>query len=407
MGYFSQALYGLSWVGSFRLVTRLIAFGRIAILARLLSPDQFGVYGIATLVLAFLEITTETGINVVLIQEKKNLAKYVNTAWIVSISRGLLIALVILLTSPFIARFFNSPQSFRLILLISLVPLLRGFINPSIIKFQKELQFNKDFVLRTTVFVVDSAVSVILALIIQDPIALIWGLLAGVIAEVLISHAFVSPKPRFAYDASQVKEIVKRGKWVTFAGIFDYLFRQTDDAVVGKLLGEHQLGIYQNAYKIATLPITEIGHVVFKVVFPVMTKMSLYKDRLKVAYYKTTAGVALLTLPVVLVVFVFPREVVLVLLGDKWVEAVPIIRILCVYGFVRAVIGVSYSLFLALKKQEYVTITTLVGILGLGISVVPLATLYGLVGVAASTVVGSLATVLPAVYFVRKALRTL
>src|SRR3989344_8381370 len=145
MGYTKHAITGFSWMGLQKLVRRLIGYIRIAILARILTPEQFGVFGIATLSLAFLEIFTETGINVFLIQEKENIDKYINTAWVISIFRGVLIGILLLLTANFISSSFNSPNSYGLLVLASVIPVLRGFINPSIIKLRKELKFNLYF----------------------------------------------------------------------------------------------------------------------------------------------------------------------------------------------------------------------------------------------------------------------
>jgi len=93
-------------MGGLRVSTRLLAFVKIAILARILTPSQFGLFGIALLVLAFLETMTESGINIFLIQEKAKLERYNDTAWLVSIFRGLLISLIIFLSADAISSFF-------------------------------------------------------------------------------------------------------------------------------------------------------------------------------------------------------------------------------------------------------------------------------------------------------------
>ncbi|MCX6706305.1 MAG: oligosaccharide flippase family protein, partial [Candidatus Woesebacteria bacterium] len=148
MGYFKDTLKGLSWMGGLRGSTRIIAFIKILILARILSPNEFGLFGIAMLFLSLLEIISETGVNIFLIQEGDDIDSFIDTAWIVSIVRGILIALVLFLLSPTISRFFNSPQSLNIMYLISLAPLIRGFINPSVVKFQKNLLFAKEFIYR-------------------------------------------------------------------------------------------------------------------------------------------------------------------------------------------------------------------------------------------------------------------
>jgi len=96
MGYTKQTIKGISWIGAFRIVTRIISFARTALLARLLTPRDFGVFGIATLVLSFLEIVTETGINIILVQKKENINEFINTAWVTSIIRGVLISIFII-----------------------------------------------------------------------------------------------------------------------------------------------------------------------------------------------------------------------------------------------------------------------------------------------------------------------
>ena len=108
MGYTKDTMRGVGWVGGLRLITRIVSFARIAILARLLSPVQFGVFGIAMLVTALLEVFTETGVNIILVQEKKDIKEYINSAWIVSIVRGIAISTIIFFSASFVSIFFHS-----------------------------------------------------------------------------------------------------------------------------------------------------------------------------------------------------------------------------------------------------------------------------------------------------------
>ena len=213
MGYSKQAFIGISWMSAFRLVSRIIATGRGVLLARILTPAQFGIFGIASIILSFLEILTETGINIFLIQEKNNIDKYISSAWLVSILRGSFICIAIIITAPIIVNFFNMQELYRFLFLISLVPLIRGFINPSIVKFQKELQFRKEFWLRTAIYTFDSATSIVLALILMDAIGFVWGLIAGAILEVILSYIFFKPWPSLKFEFNLVKLIINRGRW--------------------------------------------------------------------------------------------------------------------------------------------------------------------------------------------------
>ena len=127
MGYSKDIVKGISWIGSLSFLTKAAGFLEVIILARILAPAQFGAYSIALIALGLLETITETGVNIVLIQEK-NTEKYINSAWIVSIIRGIVISIVLIISAPFVSSFFHSSESLSLLYLVSVVPFLRGFI---------------------------------------------------------------------------------------------------------------------------------------------------------------------------------------------------------------------------------------------------------------------------------------
>lgn len=405
MAYFRSAVRGISWMGLLRGSMRGMTLVKVVILARILTPSQFGVYGIALLVLGLLEILTETGINIVLIQEEGKTDKYISTAWVVSIFRGILISLIILVSAPFIATFFDSPNALNLIRFASLIPFARGFINPSIVKFQKNLEFNKEFWFRFLLFFVDTAFAISLGIITKSEYAFIWGMFIAAIIEVGISFFIVKPVPKVEFDFTKIKKVIARGKWITLAGTFEYFFQHLDDIVVGKLLGTAPLGLYQQAYRVSTLPISEVGEVFNKVTFPTYTKISEDRERLKKAFLKVTSVISLLVIPFGLILFFFAREVVLILLGDKWLEAVGALKVLAIFGIIKAISNSAYSLFLSVKRQEIITLITLVGILGLAIPLIPLINKFGIVGAGYATIIGALVGLPIGIYHLSRVFR--
>ena len=392
-------------MGALRLFLRSLTYLRLAILARVLDPGSFGVFGIASLVLAFLEIVTETGINVFLIQDEGKLNKYVNSAWVVSIIRGFLISIILIISAPLISKFFNSPESKNLVYLISIIPFIRGFINPSIIKLQKNLEFNKEFFLRSGIFAFDSVVTIILAFIYKSASSFIFGMLASVLLELVVSHIFISPKPKLNFVSEQVKEIIKRGKWITVNGILSYLFTHVDDFIVGRILGTANLGYYQMSYKVSELPITEVSNVFHNVTFPIFVKIRNDKDRVKSAYLKTTLTISVLTILFGLIIFLFTKEFVSIILGEKWLPIVDTLKILTVAGVVRAIMGEAQAVFLAFKKQEYVTCSTLVALLIIVVTIIPLISKFGIIGASISTLIAVLLTAPMIIFFVLKVFR--
>ena len=266
--YSKRTIVGFSWISAFRVLSRGVGFIKIVIIARLLVPAQFGIFGIASLSLAFLEILTEAGINVFLVQEKKDIKEYINDAWLVSIIRGVIIASFIIFTAPFVVAFFEIPQSIGIISLISIVPLIKGFINPAEVKFQKELQFNKEFYFRSAIFSLDSSVAVIASLITHSAIGLVFGLIAGALLEVILSFILIKPTPTFKFNLHKIIKIFHKGKWVTLYGILNYAASRGDSVAIGRTVGAGALGIYQMGYTIATLPISEIADVANRVRHP-------------------------------------------------------------------------------------------------------------------------------------------
>ena len=402
MGYTKDTMRGVGWVGGLRLITRIVSFARIAILARLLSPVQFGVFGIAMLVTALLEVLTETGINVILVQEKNDIKEYVDSAWIVSIIRGIIISIVIFFSAAFVSGFFRSPDSIFLIQLISIIPLIRGFINPSSVKFQKNLEFYKEFWYRFVIFSFDAVVAIVFAYITKSAISLVFGLLAGVIIEVILSFLVVKPIPHLYFNKEYISRIFHRGKWITLSGIFNYLYHNADNIVVGRILGTSSLGLYEMAYKISMLPITEISDVVSKVTFPVYSKIAEDIRRLKKAFLTTLLYISISSILFGLTLLIFTEQIVRIVLGSQWISIVPVLKILVIFGIIRAISGSTSTLFLAVQRQEYITVVTLVSIGTLAITIVPLVVNLGLIGAGLPALLGSVFSLPFMIYFTLK-----
>lgn len=399
-----EVVKGISWMGGLRVITRGLSLLKFVILARFLSPEQFGIYGVAILLLGLTEIVTETGINVFLIQRKESINEYIDTAWVISIARGIAIGILIFLLAPLIAALFSIPEAVTIIRLTAMVPFIKGFINPAEIKFQKDLDFNKEFYFRSTLFLVDAGIAIGLGILMQSELALILAMIVSAKLEVLVSLFVIKPQPRLKYEMKKVREIIKEGKWITFAGTFEYLFQHLDDILVGRLLGAYSLGLYQQAYRISTLPISESEQIISRVTLPVYANISGDRKQLRSSFLKITSAIALFVIPFGLLLMIFSREIILLLFGEIWLPAVPALRVLAVFGIIKALSNSGYPLFLSLKKQRVVTYVTTAGILGLSIPLVPLINQFGIVGAAYATILGSFASIIATIYFLFKTL---
>jgi O-antigen/teichoic acid export membrane protein len=402
MGYFKDAFKGVSWMATLRGVVRGLAIVKIAILARVLSPAQFGNYGIALLVLGFLEVLTETGINVFLIQETEDTRSYLDSAWVVSIIRGLLVALIILVSIPLVVHFFNAPNVTFLLYLTAGIAFVRGFINPMEVTFQKKLQFKKDFFFEGFLYLVDASVAIGLGIITHSESAMVIGMLAAAAAEVVLSFIIFKDRPKLSIEKSKVAKVISSGKWITGAGIFSYIFQNIDNVTVGKVLGTSSLGYYQQAYRISTLPVSEVGNIFNKVTFPVYVTIGGDKERLKKAFTKTLGVIAALVIPFTIIILFFSRPVILIFLGEEWLVIEPVLKILAVFGALKSVLNFSYSLFLSLKLQKYAMYSEMMGILGMGIAIYPMTLKYGIFGAGASTIIAFVCSLPVVIYGLHK-----
>lgn len=398
MGYTKDAIRGFSLLSGVRVITRILSLVKNIIIARILYPSQFGAFGIATLALTFTEIITETGINTFLIAEKEDIDKYINTSWLVSIIRGFIIFLLIFISAPFVSGFFKNSESKFLLVLISFVPLVRGFINPSVVKFQKHLFFHKQFFYQTSVLLVGSIFSIIFIIVTEKTESLVYAMLISAFFEMFVSFFIAKPKPRLSFEFPLFKKVVGYGKWITASTIFNYFYQHGDDITVGRILGAGSLGLYDMAYRISLVPLSDVSDVVSQVTFPVYIKISGDSRRLKKAFLKTLSVVVLITLPVSIILFLFPREIILLIFGAKWLGATSALKVLGVFGFVRAVSSFMQSVFLSLGKQNLFTLVSLVGLLGLGVTIVPFTIWWGITGAAASALVGTFLTI-PVIFY--------
>lgn len=390
MGYFKQALNGISWMGALRAFTRSLALIKIAILARILLPSQFGIYGIATLVLGFLEMLTETGINIFLIQQKEKIDEYIDSAWVVSIIRGFLIGIAIFILAPYIAIYFDSPNVVFILRLISILPVIRGLLNPSCVKFQKNLEFNKQFLYDSGVFLVDTIFAISLGLITKSENSLVYAMIISTSVECILSYVLFRPLPKWIFQKEKTLEVINRGKWITGAGIFNYLFQNLDDILVGKILGTVSLGIYQQAYKISTLPVSEVGEVFNRVTFPIYVNLKDDKKRLRQAFLKTLLIICIFVIPFGFLVFKFPQEIIVTILGKNWLSATAVLQILAIFAVIKAISNSFFSLFLGIGKQEVVTYITLASTVCLIAILYPLIKIFGILGAGYATIIATL-----------------
>jgi lipopolysaccharide exporter len=391
-GLSQRVARGGVWVFAMRITNRLLRFASTIILARVLAPTDFGLFGIALLAMSALDTFSNVGLNFALVQKKQDIIPYLNTAWTVQAIRGGLMALVLVVTAPYVADFFATPAAKPILQIIGLSTLIFGFTNIGVIYFQKDLEFHKQFAYEFSGTLAYVIVAISAVLLLRNVWALVFGLLAGTLAQLIVSY-FIHPyRPRLRFNWGQFKELFNFGKWVLGSSLLIYLVTQGDNIVVGKLLGAAALGFYQMAYQISNMPATEITHVISQVTFPAYSKLQADIPKLKDAYLKVLQLTTFLSFPVAGLIFVLAPDFTRIFLGEKWLPMVPAMQILVFAGLLRSIQATIGPLFMGMGNPKLDTKGQCLRLLVLAISIYPLTIHFGISGASLAVVASILAT---------------
>lgn len=404
MSYQRSFLIGFGWNGSLKVVSKVISAIKLAILARLLSPTDYGLFSLVLVSISLIEVFTESGINTILIQSDKKLEQYVDTAWIFSIARGIIIFSVMIVLSKAMPWFYHEPKLFSLIFFASVIPLIRGFINPAIIGFYKELDFRKDTYYRFSLVIVDFVAAVFFGLILKNTFALILPMFFSAIADVIISFRFTAIRPQFRFDKQIFQEIFAQSKWLNNITILDYLNKNVDNLIVGRMLGTGDLGMYQSGFSVSQSATSELGLSVIHASFPIYSRMTEDKTRLKRAFLKVASTFCLFLLIPTVLFILFPNVVASIQFGQKWSGIAVILPLLALAGYVQGFLNIASTVFTAQKKFHYLTISLGIMLVTLVTGLFILIPSYGLLGAAYSVLIAKVVTVPFYCFFLYKTL---
>jgi O-antigen/teichoic acid export membrane protein len=374
----------------------------------MLGPAPLGNYGLAFLAIAVAEVFTETGINIVLLKNPKKLTQYIHVAWLVSIVRGGVISLILGLSAHWLSGYYHSPALFGLLLWASLIPLTRGFINPAIISFRQNLEFEKEAALRTFLQAFDVIVGFLLVFVFHDVVGLVWGTGLAAVLEVILSFALFRtwPQPWLA-QWKLVPALYHETKFVIGSGILQYLSENLDNIMVGKILGPAGLGLYQSAYKLASTLTIDLGSLIGQVMYPIFARIVHAKESVSHLLVTTQLAMTIVFLILAIPLYAFTQQMVLLILGPQWLEVIPTVRWLYIACALKSSLSVWNTLsILGENLKHYVAINGLMTAVMAG-AILVLAPRFGVQG-AGMAVFLSVIVIFPyAVVVLQKALQRL
>lgn len=378
-----RSVTGGIWLTLLNVSGRVFQILTVVVLARLLTPREFGVVGVAMLVIVGLRRVSKLGLNDALIFNKKtNVDPYLNTAWVMNIARGLVITVTLALVAPLIAGVFSEPRVTEVLRVMAIGPLLFSLKNPAIVYFRKHMEFHRQFGYEVSGDVVYFLVAVGYALFDPSVWALAFGYLGRNVARLFASYILHGNRPRPAFDLSYAKEMIDYGKWITGSHMANYIRNEGDDIFIGWLLGPAALGFYQMAYRLSNAPATEVTHVISRVTFPAYSEVQDDKEMLRAAFLKTVRLSAFVAAPMAVGIGVVTPTFVRAVLGEQWLAMIVPMQILALYGLQRGYASSFGSVWQATGNPDYLVKLQLFTVAVMAIFIYPASVRYGISGAA-------------------------
>ncbi len=328
----NRTLKGLFWVSSSFGLQTVFQIITLSILARLLQPADFGLVSVALVIVGFSQMFSQIGIGPALIQRKELELSHISTAFTASIIFGLLLAAVIFLLAPALAGFFKMQPLVKVVRVMSIIFLVNSvsIVAESLLK--RELKFKVIAKVQVLSYTLGyGAFGISLAFLGYG----VWALVIANLAQAFIKSVlllFSQPHSKLLqWDRPAFNDLIYFGGGFTIARICNYIGREGDKMVVGRFLGAGALGLYGRAYQLMAVPATIIGQVLDDVLFPAMAKVQHQPDRLLKSYRRAIVLIALLILPTSGAMIFLAPEIIHLLLGQGWKEAIVPFQIL-VFG---------------------------------------------------------------------------
>jgi len=332
----SHLLRGSVWMIASRWAMRFVGLISTMILARLLLPEDFGLVAMALLVYGLLETISYAGVDLALMRKGTDSRDYYDTAWTVQILQGLFVMLCLSAMAPLIAAYFNEPRALAVILLTAPRALLESLTNIGVVAFRKELDFAKEFRFQLALKAINFVVVVSAALLWRNYWALVFGSLFSAVLSVALSYWMHPYRPRLSL--ARAREIWSFSQWLMISRIGSYLNRRCDEFVVGGIGGSTAMGSYHVATELATLPSNELVMPIRRAMYPTLTKIADQREEFVRLVLWSFSAVAAMCLFVAFSLFSLAPEIVALVLGGKWGDAVPLIRWLAIFGGLSALV---------------------------------------------------------------------
>jgi len=368
-----KTITGLTWSGFSQGIKQVSQFIITALLARLLSPDDFGLLGMATVFTGFVSIFSEMGVSGALVQNQNADDRHYSSAFWLNIVVGIFLTLGFISLAPLVAGFYQKEQLQPILAALSLNFFLSAFTIIQQAILSKQMDFKSLAICEVTGVIVGGLVGIGFAFSGAGVWSLVYQSLTFNLVNSILLWFFSSWRPKFTFSMAAIKDIFSFSANITAFQIVNYFARNVDYLLIGKFLGTHWLGLYTLAFKLMMVPLQNISWVLAKVMFPALSKIQDDLPKVGEVYIKMLQLISVVTFPLMLILFIVAPQFIHVVYGEQWYPVIDLIRIFCFCGMMQSVATTVGTIFQALGRAD---VQFKMGLLGAAIST--LAVIIGL-----------------------------
>lgn len=377
------------WVVLGFVLDKGLALVQVMILARLLTPSDFGLMAMSSAVLLVLFTLSELGLDSAIIARRDVHADDLAVAWTLSCARAGVLASGLWCSADVVAGAMHTPELAVFLKVHALSCFFQGAQSPAMALLLRRLELKQrvrmDLIRRT----VEMTVTIGLALWLQSVWALLCGQLVGFAFGCMVSYVVAPFRPRWVLAGPSLHYFLHFGKWVNVTTVLTVAVMSGGEFLVGRVLGADALGLYQIALAIPLLLGVRATVMIGQVSLPTYAMLQADRPGVIKAFVFQMKVVGLLLLPASMILAVFAPVLVAVLFGPRWTDAVEPLRILSVYAICAGLTGTMAAVQYGLNRSDLPMRVALAQSVVYAMVIAPMITEFGLVGAAGALVLAS------------------
>ena len=330
--------------------TFVLRIGSLMVLARLLDPKDFGLVGMVTAVIGVLGLFRDFGLSAAAVQRTTITEEQISTLFWVNILIGAILGLLSVAFAPAVAAFYHEPRLFAITVVLAAGFLINaaGVQHSAIL--QRQMRFTALAVADILSLIISTSVGMGMALTGYGYWALVGMTLVGPMVStvcVWLLTRWIPGKPR---RKAGIRSMVRFGGTITLNGLVMYIAYNLEKVLLGRFWGAEVIGIYGRAYQLVNVPTDNLNSAVGGVAFSALSRIQDDPNRLKSYFLKGYTLVVALTIPITIVCMVFAHDMISVVLGPKWKDAIPLVRLLAPTILIFAMINPLAWLLFSIGK---------------------------------------------------------